>query len=90
LAENAVYHGIEPIEKGGKIIISALQVGNRLKLSVSNPLISESQSSSFRKGNQMAQDNIRQRLQLVYGNQGEFVINDTKDNYTVTLLMPLA
>ncbi|MBE9567292.1 MAG: histidine kinase [Proteobacteria bacterium] len=90
LAENAVYHGIEPIEKGGKIIISALQIGSKLKLSVSNPLMSEKQSSAFRKGNQMAQDNIRQRLKLVYGNQGEFLINETKDNYTVTLLIPLA
>jgi two-component system sensor histidine kinase AlgZ len=90
LAENAVYHGIEPIEKGGKIIISALQIGSKLKLSVSNPLMSEKQSSAFRKGNQMAQDNIRQRLRLVYGNQGEFLINETKDCYTVTLLIPLA
>ena len=90
LAENAVYHGIEPIEKGGKIIISALQIGSKLKLSVSNPLMSEKQSSAFRKGNQMAQDNIRQRLKLVYGNQGEFLINETKDSYTVTLLIPLA
>ena len=89
LAENAVYHGIEPIEKGGKIEISALQIGNKLNLSVSNPLMSKSQSSNFKKGNQMAQDNIRQRLKLVYGKNGEFRINDTKDLYTVTLLIPL-
>ncbi|MFV2004265.1 MAG: sensor histidine kinase [Gammaproteobacteria bacterium] len=89
LAENAIYHGIEPIEKGGKILISALQIDNKLKLSVSNPLVSEKQSSAFKKGNQMAQDNIRQRLNLVYGNKGKFTINDTKDNYTVSLLIPL-
>jgi len=89
LAENAIYHGIEPIEKGGKIVISALQIDNKLKLSVSNPLMSEKQSSAFKKGNQMAQDNIRQRLNLVYGNKGKFTINDTKDNYTVSLLIPL-
>jgi two-component system sensor histidine kinase AlgZ len=89
LAENAIYHGIEPIAKGGKILISALQIDNKLKLSVSNPLMSEKQSSTFKKGNQMAQDNIRQRLQLVYGNKSQFTINDTKDNYTVSLLIPL-
>ncbi len=65
LAENAIYHGIEPIAKGGKILISALQIDNKLMLSVSNPLMSEKQSSTFKKGNQMAQDNIRQRLKLV-------------------------
>jgi two-component system, LytTR family, sensor histidine kinase AlgZ len=89
LVENAIYHGIEPIEKGGKIVISALQIDNALKLSVSNPLASEQQSSAFKKGNQMAQDNIRQRLNLVYGNKGRFIINDTKENYTVSLLIPL-
>ncbi len=89
LAENAVYHGIEPIPDGGKIIISALQVDKTLKLSVSNPLVPENQSLTSKKGNQMAQDNIRQRLKLVYGNKGGFTINDTKENYTVSLLIPL-
>ena len=94
LAENAVYHGIEPLEKGGKIQISALQIDNKLILSVSNPLISVTDKcrTSFttsKKGNQMAQDNIRQRLELVYGNNGRFTINDTKDRYTVSLLIPL-
>jgi len=89
LAENAIYHGIEPIKKGGKIIISALQIDNKLKLSISNPLIAENRNSVSKKGNQMAQDNIRQRLKLVYGNRGEFTINDTKDNYIVSLLIPL-
>lgn len=94
LAENAVYHGIEPLEKGGKICISALQIDNKLMLSVSNPLMSEAEKnrvsfSASKKGNQMAQDNIRQRLKLVYGNNGRFTINDTKDNYTVSILIPL-
>ena len=89
LVENAIYHGIEPIEKGGKIHISALQIDNKLKLSVSNPIMSEQQSSAFKKGNQMAQDNIKQRLKLVYGKNGKFIINDTKENYTVSLIIPL-
>jgi two-component system sensor histidine kinase AlgZ len=94
LAENAIYHGIEPVPEGGKILISALQIGNKLKLSISNPLMPESliskrQSSSFKKGNQMAQDNIRQRLKLVYGDDDGFEINDTKENYIVSLFIPL-
>lgn len=89
LAENSIYHGIEPLPKGGKIVISALQIGKQLRLSISNPIMSEKQFSAFRKGNQMAQDNIKQRLKLVYGKKGDFSINDTKDNYTVSLLIPL-
>jgi two-component system sensor histidine kinase AlgZ len=87
LAENAVYHGIEPLPEGGKILISALQVDNKLKISVSNPLMPETQKS--KKGNQMAQDNIKQRLKLVYGDNGEFSIIETKESYTVTLSIPL-
>jgi len=89
LAENAVYHGIEPIAEGGKILISALQIDNKLKLSVSNPLMPENQSLTSKPGNQMAQDNIRQRLKLVYDNKAKFTINDTKESYTVSLLIPL-
>jgi len=88
LVENAIYHGIEPLPKGGKILISLLKVEDKLELSVSNPLATEDARSS-RKGNQIAQDNIRQRLKLVYGSSAGFSINDTKENYTVTLIIPL-
>ncbi len=94
LAENAVYHGIEPLPKGGKIRISALQIDNTLLLSVSNPLPSINNASNRQpmaknKGNKMAQNNIRQRLKLVYKNKSAFLINDTKENYTVTLSIPI-
>ena len=89
LAENAIYHGIEPIEKGGKLIISALQINNKLKLSVSNPIQVNKQPNGLKKGNQMAVDNIRRRLNLVYGSKATFSINATKENYTVSLLIPL-
>ena len=93
LVENAVYHGIEPMEKGGKIQISALQIDNKLQLSVSNPLMPADKNKKpfapSRTGNQMAQNNIKQRLKLVYGNNGRFTINDSKDKYTVSLSIPL-
>lgn len=89
LAENAIYHGIEPLPKGGKIVISALHLDKRLILSVSNPLMSNKDTPTLRKGNQMAQENIKQRLKLVYGNASEFSINDTKETYTVSLSIPL-
>mgnify|MGYP000138324212 CR=1 FL=1 len=85
---------LAPLEKGGKIQISALQIDNKLMLSVSNPLMTETEKNRFsfstsQKGNQMAQDNIRQRLKLVYGDSGRFTINDTKEKYTVSLIVPL-
>ncbi len=87
LAENAIYHGIEPIPDGGKIRISAQRDGEHLKLEVSNP--SSEAGSKHSSGNKMAQDNIMQRLRLAYGNDARFYINATKQDYTVTLEIPV-
>jgi two-component system, LytTR family, sensor histidine kinase AlgZ len=87
LAENAIYHGIEPLPDGGVISISARRSDNRLTLVVSNPI--SDASRYHHSGNQMAQQNIRQRLQLAYGNQAGFYINETKQLYSITLEIPL-
>ena len=88
LAENAIYHGIEPIPDGGKIRISAQRDGDHLKLEVSNPA-SGAAGSKRTSGNKMAQDNIRQRLRLAYGSDARFYINATKLDYSVTLEIPV-
>jgi two-component system sensor histidine kinase AlgZ len=88
LAENAIYHGIEPLPGGGTIRISAQREGGRLIVEVTNPS-SETAEISHSNGNQMAQANIRQRLRLAYGNDARFLINATKWNYTVTLEIPV-
>jgi two-component system sensor histidine kinase AlgZ len=89
LAENAIYHGIEPLVGGGCIKISAQRQNQSLLLSVSNPL-ANAPGKAHRHGNQMAQQNIRRRLKLVYGDEGAFVTNETKTDYTVTLKIPLS
>ena len=89
LVENAIYHGIEPIPKGGKISISALQQGGTLVICIHNPRPPATQDS-YRKGNQIAQNNIKQRLMLHYANQAQFEINDTKEIYTITIRIPLS
>jgi two-component system sensor histidine kinase AlgZ len=88
LAENAIYHGIEPLPDGGRVGISAQREVDGLTLTVSNP-VSESAVMSHSSGNRMAQDNIEQRLRLAYGNNAHFKINATNRNYTVTLELPV-
>jgi two-component system sensor histidine kinase AlgZ len=88
LAENAIYHGIEPLPQGGCISITAKTLGAFMVLSVSNP-VHKAAASGHHHGNQMAQENIHRRLQLVYGEQAGFVTNETKTDYTVTLKIPL-
>ena len=88
LAENAIYHGIEPLPDGGKIRISAQREGEHLVLEVSNPS-SGNAGTTRSNGNQMAQDNIKRRLRLAYGKNARFNINATKRDYTVTLEIPV-
>ena len=88
LVENAIYHGLEPLEEGGKIKISAQLENNQLCLSVTNPVTGHG-AMSRHKGNHMAQENIRTRLSLMYGNEAEFIIKAEPNLYTVSIGIPL-
>ena len=88
LAENAIYHGIEPVAEGGLIKISAQLENNRLCLSVSNP-VKEQNAMNRHQGNHMAQSNIQTRLKLMYGDEAEFMINAEPDIYTVSIGIPI-
>ena len=88
LVENAIYYGIEPIPEGGIIKIRAQILNNQLCLSVSNPIYSQHHMTNH-KSNHMAQQNIRQRLSLIYGDQAEFKITEETEFYTVSLLIPI-
>ena len=88
IVENAIYHGIEPIPEGGIIKIKTHIENNLLCLSVSNP-ISTHGSMINKKSNHMAQDNIRKRLALTYGDAAAFEINEQQGTYTVSLKIPL-
>jgi len=88
LAENAIYHGIEPLAEGGRIKISAQLENNRLCLEVTNP-VSEQNAMSRHKGNHMAQANIKTRLSLMYGNDADFKIKAEPNLYTVSIGIPI-
>lgn len=68
LLENALYHGIEPAPEGGEIRVYGRYREGTVALAISNSLPGEV-ARSGRKGNQMALDNIRQRLALHYGDR---------------------
>jgi two-component system sensor histidine kinase AlgZ len=87
LVENAIYHGIEPLPEGGQITISTLREARQLVISVKNPL--GNAEISLHKGNHMAQENIKQRLHLVYGRKASFESNETKEDYTVVIKISL-
>jgi two-component system sensor histidine kinase AlgZ len=85
LVENAVYHGIEPTEAGGEILIEGALVQGQLVIVLRNPFPGGGRHSS---GNRMAIVNIRERLQLHFDAEAS-MRSEVKDGlYKVTLRMP--
>jgi two-component system, LytTR family, sensor histidine kinase AlgZ len=88
LMENAIYHGIGSLPEGGGVKLSIAQNTKQLRFAISNPLAAQ-RAYQHRSGNKMAQDNIRQRLRLAYGDTGSMNIEKTQDRYTVSFSIPL-
>ena len=65
LIENAVIHGIQHLTDGGTIHISVQATATGFRVSVSNPYRPE----KIKSGANTGLANIRQRLNLVYGNR---------------------
>ena len=87
LVENALYHGIEPLTEGGTVTIALKSISDAIEVSVANPL-SQKSGQQQHKGNQMAQDNIRQRLLLEYGEESKLNIQTKDDQYVVSFIIP--
>lgn len=83
ILENAVYHGIEQLPEGGEIRISLRDDAGSLHITVSNPL-----GDSKHSGHQLAQQNVRQRLRLAYGEGASFDTMVDNGHYTVTMRLP--
>ena len=90
LAENAIYHGIEPCAEGGAITISGEVDGEQLRLRISNTLPANAAGSdgNGRKSNQMAQDNVAQRLQAFFGAGAGMRVRNDGGEYVVELEFP--
>lgn len=85
LLENAVYHGIQPLPQGGTITISGSFDGQSIHINITNPL---AETLSHKPGHRMAQDNIQQRLQILYGTQAKLLTQQQANTYHVTVNFP--
>jgi len=89
LLENAICHGIEPLTEGGCITLKGEFIKHKILaseilISISNPI----PSNKPPHGNQMALDNIKQRLQSFYNNKASLEIKNNNDTFTVYLSFP--
>ena len=88
LLENAIYHGIEPLEHGGTVTVSGSVVDGVVEIVVTNPVVPSTTAGDPRPGNRLALDNIRQRLDLAYGGRGSLTVEQQPDRYRVTVRFP--
>ncbi len=84
LVENALYHGIETRPQGGTIHIRAHCEQKALRLEVENP----ADGPASPTGLGMAQENIRQRLQLYFQGGARMETKENEGRYRVTLWLP--
>jgi len=88
LVENAVYHGVEASQRGGEILVSGRCRKGIVALAVSNTLPTEGQDSP-RKSNHMALENIRQRLQMRFGDAAGMHTGLVDNRYQVRIWFPV-
>ena len=87
IIENAIYHGIEPSEKGGTLSIVAHMDKNIITLLVKNP-INLDQPTSIRSGNNMAINNIRLRMAQCFPDQSKLLISSSGGEFQTQLKFP--
>jgi two-component system sensor histidine kinase AlgZ len=86
LLENAVYHGIEPLDKGGTIRVTGRMDGDFAVITIGNPV--EPRLVARRPGHQIGLDNVRQRLELMFHGEAEIEVIETPEHFLVTLRFP--
>lgn len=85
LIENAVHHGVEPSETPALISIRLQRQGDQIAIAITNPYFPTYAS----KGNQMALDNIRERLTLLYDVEAKLLAEVVGQQFHVSLMFPI-
>ena len=86
LMENAIYHGVEPRFEPSDVRIAIDYDGQELRVVITNPVAPPLPHS---RGNRMAVDNIRQRLQAHYGEAAKLTTHADESIHTTYLSYPL-
>ena len=85
LLENAVAHGIQALDRGGKIAVYGRTEGDQVVITIGNPLAPEGSDTS---GHGMAIRNIRERLSLAFGSRSSLLTNQDKEQFYAVLSLP--
>jgi two-component system sensor histidine kinase AlgZ len=88
LLENAIYHGVEPRPEGGTVTVTGEFNKGMITIVVRNPV--PAADVTVRDGNRLALANIKERLDLMYGERATVKAGRFDDEYIVTLRFPFA
>jgi two-component system sensor histidine kinase AlgZ len=86
LLENAIYHGIEPRADGGTVTVTGEFKQGMITVVVRNPL--PLANFMVREGNRLALANIKERMDLMYGERSTVKAGRFDEEYIVTLRFP--
>ncbi len=86
LLENAIYHGIEPRPDGGVVTVTGEFNKGMITIVVRNPL--PAANLTMRDGNRLALANIKERMDLMYGDRSTVKAGRFDEEYIVTLRFP--
>ena len=87
LLENAIYHGIERLPEGGTIQVDGHCRDGFVTIAISNPVLYGA-AGEQPTGHRIAQENIRQRLQIIFGDSASLVSTLTAGVYKVVMHFP--
>jgi two-component system, LytTR family, sensor histidine kinase AlgZ len=86
LLENAIYHGVEPRQDGGVVTVTGEFNKGMITIVVRNPV--PAANLALRDGNRLALANIKERMDLMYGDQAMVKSGRFDEEYVVTLRFP--
>jgi sensor histidine kinase YesM len=87
LVENAIKHGLEPKAEGGRLTVSAEIVHGKLAVTVADTGLGFGKAATAGTG--IGLNNIRERLQLLYGNKAHLTVAENPGGGTaVTITVP--
>ncbi|WP_296384612.1 histidine kinase [Winogradskyella sp.] len=85
LVENALKHGISNLKRGGKVSLSTQIEDGLLQIKVANSGTLQNNTSTTQLGLQ----NIKRRLELLYGNKATFTLKEIESQVIATIKIPL-
>ena len=86
LAENAVLHGIQPLARGGTLVLEVRAEPARVVVEIANPR--NPNAAPRLAGHQIGHDSVRERLRFHFGPRAALEVDPGPDYYRCRVVLP--